>query len=104
MHTDSVFYKLFGVQQLPAYEKPESAVRFEVKMNEILSQEEYEARENAKKKHWIRRRTTNLRSICRKTALRLSLPNRDLFTFAPRRDRHQCDEKVCVGFGHCPPL
>ena len=49
MRADSVFYKLFGVQQLPAYVKPESAVRFEVKMNEILSREEYEARENAKK-------------------------------------------------------
>ena len=76
MRADSVFYKLFGVQQLPAYVKPESAVRFEVKSTKPVKM--------LKRKHWIRRQTVSLRSICRKTALRPNLLNRDLFTFAPR--------------------
>lgn len=48
MSADSVFRRQFQAHIMPDFVKPETMLRWEVKMNDIMTEEEFNARQNAK--------------------------------------------------------
>src|SRR5574344_1282500 len=49
MPADSVFLKFLGAQELPAFVKPGSTVRWEVKLLEAMSEDDFNAKKEAEK-------------------------------------------------------